>query len=85
MVFCGVAIGGWSMLRRESRLRKVWAAGSIALVAFGIAFSIARVNVAKLDSELRFRGDAHASLEEVLRAKPVRDAHALRRGVRPDP
>ena len=59
MVLAGVAVGGWTMLRQGSRLRKLWAAGSIALVLFGIAFTATRVSLARLDSELSFRGDAH--------------------------
>src|SRR3954467_1788494 len=46
MVLCGVAVGGWSMLNRGVRLRTVWAAGSLALVIFGIVFTALRVNVA---------------------------------------
>src|SRR3954466_1152332 len=67
MVFCGVAVAGWSMLRRGSRLRTAWALGSAALVVFGIVFTALRVNVAKLDSELRFRGSAHAALRRIMR------------------
>jgi hypothetical protein len=76
MVFCGVAVAGWSMLRRGSRLRTVWAVGAAALVIFGIVFTALRVNVAKLDSELRFRGAAHAALRRIM-AKP-----AVRAGLR---
>src|SRR3954451_21380207 len=72
MVFCGVAVAGWSMLRPGLRLRKVWALGSLALVVFGVAFTALRVNVAKLDSELRFRGDAHAALRHIMAAPAVR-------------
>jgi Dolichyl-phosphate-mannose-protein mannosyltransferase len=72
MVFCGVALGGWSMLRHGSRLRRAWAVGAAALVVFGMVFTVLRVSVAKLDSELRFRGDAHAALEAVLRDPAVR-------------
>ena len=59
MVLCGVAVGGWTMLRDGSRVRRIWAAGAIALVLFGIAFTATRVSLARLDSELSFRGDAH--------------------------
>src|SRR3954471_5496923 len=69
MVFCGVALAGWTMLRRGSRLRLAWAIGAAALVVFGAVFTLLRVNVAKLDSELRFRGDAHHSLRGIL-ARP---------------
>jgi hypothetical protein len=72
MVFCGVAVGGWSMLRRGSWLRRAWAVGAAALVVFGIVFTALRVNVAKLDSELRFRGDAHAALRHLMREPAVR-------------
>jgi hypothetical protein len=35
-------------------------------VVFGAVFTLLRVNVAKFDSELRFRGDAHHSLRSIL-------------------
>jgi hypothetical protein len=72
MVFCGVALAGWTMLRRGSRLRIIWALGAAALVVFGVLFTALRVNVAKLDSELRFRGDAHAALRHIMRQPAVR-------------
>jgi hypothetical protein len=59
MVMCGVAVGGFTMLRERSRLRRAWALGALALVLFGILFTATRVSVARLDSELSFRGDAH--------------------------
>src|SRR3954447_9649705 len=69
MIFCGVALAGWTMLRRGSRLRLVWALGAAALVVFGAGYTLLRVNMAKFDSELRFRGDAHHALRALL-AKP---------------
>src|SRR4051812_11158932 len=66
MVFCGVALAGWTMLRRGSRLRLAWMLGAAGLVLFGAAFTLTRVNVARFDSELRFRGDAHRSLRSIL-------------------
>src|SRR3954467_14010838 len=72
MIFCGVAIGGWTMLRPGARVRAVWALGAALLVIGGIVFTALRVNVAKLDSELRFRGDAHHALEKVLREPAVK-------------
>jgi hypothetical protein len=80
MVLCGVAVGGWTMLRDGSRLRRVWAAGAVALVLFGVVFTLARVSLARLDSELSFRGDAHdafmalisqPAFEEGLKCGPV--------------
>src|SRR3954449_2869459 len=72
MVFCGVALAGWTMLRPGSRVRLAWALGAAALVVFGAAFTLTRVNVARFDSELRFRGDAHQSLRTILGAPAVK-------------
>jgi hypothetical protein len=72
MVFCGVALAGWTMLRSGSRLRLLWALGAVALVIFGAVFTLMRVNLARFDSELRFRGDAHRSLRTILHAPSVR-------------
>src|SRR3954452_3922091 len=71
MVFCGVALAGWTMLRSGSRLRLVWALGAAALVVFGAIFTLTRVNLARFDSELRFRGDAHRSLRSILHRPSV--------------
>jgi hypothetical protein len=49
-----------------------------ALVVLGIVFTATRVDVVKLTNELKFRGDAHASLEQVLREPAV--TRALRCG-----
>src|SRR3954447_14724534 len=72
MVFCGVALAGWTMLRPGSRVRLAWALGAAALVVFGAAFTLTRVSVARFDSELRFRGDAHRSLRSILAAPSVK-------------
>ena len=71
MVFAAVFIAGWTMLRERSAARRVWATAAAALVVFGIAFTATRVNLDTLDNELRFRGDAHGALENVLRDPAV--------------
>jgi hypothetical protein len=73
MVFAAVAIAGWTMLEEGTTLRRVWAAGSIALVIYGAIFTAFRVNLKVFDNELRFRGQAHASLERILRTDAVKD------------
>jgi len=78
MIFAAVFIAGWTMLREGSAWRRVWATGAAALVIFGIVFTATRVNLSTLDSELRFRGDAHAALEDVLHVPAV--VSALRCG-----
>jgi hypothetical protein len=75
MVLCGVAVGGWTMLREDSKIRKVWAGGAIVLVLFGVAFTATRVSVARLDSELSFRGDAHDAFMALI------DDPAFKRGL----
>ena len=66
MVFAAVALGGWSMLREGTTLRRVWALGAAALVIYGVVFTATRVNFSVFDRELVFRGDAHAALERIL-------------------
>src|SRR3954470_1551839 len=51
MIFAGVAIGGWTMLREGAGLRRAWMWGAGALVVFGVLFTAFRVNVSKLDAE----------------------------------
>jgi hypothetical protein len=74
MIFAGVAVAGWSMLRPGARVRRAWMIGAGALVVFGVLFTALRVNVSKLDSELRFRGDAHAALSRLLDDPAVKAA-----------
>ena len=74
MVFCAVALAGWTMLVEGSRLRRWWAIGACLLVAYGVVFTATRVSLDRIESELVFRGDAHAALQDVLRAPAVRDA-----------
>ncbi len=66
MVLCGVAVGGWTMLREGLLLRRLWAGGAIALVLFGLVFTALRVDPARLTTELTFRGDAHEALVAAL-------------------
>ncbi len=78
MVFAAVFLAGWTMLREGTWWRRIWMAGAAALVTFGIIFTVTSVNLNQLDNELRFRGDAHQALEQVLSAPAV--APALRCG-----
>jgi hypothetical protein len=73
LVFAGVALGGFTMLRR-SRARTAWLAFSGALVLFGVVFTATHVRLDYFDSELRFRGDAHSDLVHVLESAPVQRA-----------
>ena len=66
MVLCGVAVGGWTMLRDGTWPRRIWAGGALLLVLFGIGFTATRVSVARLDSQLSFRGDAHDAFQDLI-------------------
>jgi hypothetical protein len=70
MVFCAVALAGWTMLR-PGRLRTGWMAGAALLVTAGIVLTAFQLNFKRLTNELRFRGDAHAALHDVLRDPAV--------------
>jgi hypothetical protein len=78
MVFAAVFLAGWTMLHEGTWWRRIWMGGAAALVIFGIVFTATRVNLNQLGNELRFRGDAHQALEDVLGAPAV--ASALRCG-----
>jgi hypothetical protein len=71
MIFAAVFIAGWTMLEQGTWWRRMWALGALGLVLFGIVFTATRVNLNTLDTELRFRGDAHQALEQVLEAPAV--------------
>jgi hypothetical protein len=71
MVFAAVTLGGWSMLR-PGWLRRAWAVGALAIVAYGAVFTATRVQFNVFDNELRFRGQSHAALEALFRNPKVR-------------
>ncbi|MBA2347184.1 MAG: hypothetical protein H0V81_02720 [Solirubrobacterales bacterium] len=70
MVFAGVAFAGWSMLE-PGRVRTGWmaAAGILALAA--VAYTVPRISLTSFDTDLRFRGESHTALEQVLAAPAV--------------
>jgi hypothetical protein len=70
MVLAAVAIGGWTMLV-PGWVRTAWMVGAVAVVIFGVVFTATRLNLARFDNELRFRGQAHADLTEVLKDPKV--------------
>ncbi|MDP9400808.1 MAG: hypothetical protein M3P39_07685 [Actinomycetota bacterium] len=78
MVLCGVAFGGWTLLREGLPVRRAWAALAVALVVAGVAFTAVRLNLTRLDGELAFRADAHDALAAALAHPSV--AEGLRCG-----
>jgi hypothetical protein len=65
MVLAAVAIAGWTMLL-PGWIRNVWMVGAIAIVLLGGAYTATHLNLSRFDNELRFRGQAHNDLSEVL-------------------
>jgi hypothetical protein len=72
LVFAGVFLGGFTMLR-PGCLRTAWMLGSAAVVVVGIVFTATQVRLDYFDSELAFRGAAHDDLVRVLNAPAVQD------------
>jgi hypothetical protein len=71
MVFAGVALGGWTMLR-SGPARAAWATGSVLLIVYGVAFTLTHVTFSSFTNELVFRGDSHASLKALLQNPRVK-------------
>ena len=72
LVFAGVFLGGFTMLR-PGRLRTWWTAGAGVLVILGVVFTATRVRLDYFDSELAFRGAAHDDLVRVLESPAVQE------------
>jgi hypothetical protein len=72
LVFAGVFLGGFTMLR-PGPARTWWMAGSVAVVLFGVVFTATQVRLDYFDSELTFRGAAHDDLVRVLESPAVQD------------
>ena len=70
LVFAAVALGGFTMLR-PGRVRSAWIAAAGLLVAYGFFFTVTHVNVNRFENELRFRGDAHVALSQILHEPQV--------------
>jgi hypothetical protein len=66
IVFCGVALGGWTMLREGTRARRVWAIAAALVAAAGATITAIYVDPDRLRRELSFRADAHPALHDVL-------------------
>jgi hypothetical protein len=74
MVFAAVALGGWTMLRSDLLLRKVWAVVALAIIVYGVAFTATRVNFHNFEAELTLRGNSHRSLVQLLDKPDVKAA-----------
>ncbi len=72
LLFCAVAIGGWSMLLPGSVMRRAWMAGAAVLVLYG-AFSVATtLSLSSLRTTLAYHEDFHEGLAAALNSPAVR-------------
>ena len=66
IVFCAVAIGGWSMLERGSKLRRAWVAGAAVLVLYGAVAAATTLSLSSLRTTLAYHEDFHKGLVVAL-------------------
>jgi hypothetical protein len=74
IVFCGVALAGWTMLREGTRARRAWAAAAALVAAAGATITAIALDPDRLRRELTFRADSHPALHAVLDHPDVRRA-----------
>jgi hypothetical protein len=70
VLFCAVAIAGWSMLQPGTALRRVWLLGAAALVAYGTISAATTLNMTTLRKTLAYHEEFHKGLSVAL-ADPV--------------
>jgi hypothetical protein len=70
--FCALAIGGWSLLRTGSLLRRVWMAGGAALVLYGALAAVSVTSLTNARTTLSYHEDFHEGLARALHAPAVR-------------
>jgi hypothetical protein len=66
LLFCAVFIGGWSMLRPGTALRRVWILGAAALVAYGATSAARTLSLTSLRNTLAYHEDFHKGLAQAL-------------------
>jgi hypothetical protein len=77
LLFCAVALGGWAMLERGSKLRRAWMAGSVALLLYGVSAAATTVSLSGLQTTLAYHENFHSELAVAL-ANPAVKAQLRR-------
>lgn len=72
VVFCGVALAGWTMLEPGGFVRRAWALGGVLLFLYGGVSAATTLSVSKIQTELGFRVDSHTALAAILANPAVR-------------
>jgi hypothetical protein len=71
-LFAAVALGGWTMTPRGSRLRRAWAVGAAVITVVGLAYTAVRPpSLERFNNELSFRGEQGRSLHRLLETGTV--------------
>ncbi len=71
LVFCALAIGGWSMLERGTALRRVWMVGAALLVLYGGVSAARTLSLSSLRTTLADHEDFHEGLVTALHSPAV--------------
>jgi hypothetical protein len=69
--FCALAIGGWSLLRPGSLLRRVWMAGGAALLVYGAVAAVSVTSLSGARTTLAYHDDFHEGLAVALHSPAV--------------
>ena len=77
LLFCAVALGGWSMLKPGSALRRAWLLGAAALLVYGVSAAASTVSLSTLRTTLAYHEDFHKGLAQAL-ANPTVKAELRR-------
>jgi hypothetical protein len=71
LVFCAVAVGGWSMLERGTALRRVWMFAAALLVLYGGASAATTLSLSSLRTTLADHENFHEGLVAALHSHAV--------------
>jgi hypothetical protein len=72
LVFCAVAIGGWSMLEPRTALRRAWMVAAALLVLYGSVSVANTLNLTSLRTTLAYHEDFHEGLAAALHSPAVK-------------
>jgi hypothetical protein len=72
LLFCAVALGGWTMLVPGSALRRAWMVGATALLVYGVADVATTLSLTSLRTTLAYHEDFHKGLASALESPPVK-------------
>jgi hypothetical protein len=71
-LFCAVALGGWSLLERDSLARRAWIAAAAALVLYGVIQVNSTLTLSGLRDTLAYHEELDSGLAAALHSRAVR-------------